>query len=102
MPVNVYLFNYLTELHVVLSRQVAPPLLICRVLFLQCLSIYSFSYLTKKRRASDHFAFGSSAMDKCISAGPLDGRPYDGTAALLFTKSILLTSSVLLVQNVLQ
>jgi hypothetical protein len=36
--------------------------------------------------SNDYFAFGSSAMDKCISAGPLYGRPYGGTAVLIHKK----------------
>jgi len=40
--------------------------------------------LSKLNEISDlYFVFGSSAMDMCISTGPLRGRPFGGTAILI-------------------
>lgn len=45
--------------------------------------------------SSDYFVYGSSAMDARLTAGPLYGRPFGGTAMLIKTNLIDVTVNVL-------
>jgi hypothetical protein len=42
--------------------------------------------------SDDYFVFGSSAMNACISSGPLIGRPFGGTAIIIINKKYVSTT----------
>ena len=51
--------------------------------------------LSKLNSLSDnYFVFGSSAMDSCVSSGPLVGRPFGGTAMLVNKKHVSYTTYI--------
>jgi hypothetical protein len=44
--------------------------------------------------SDDYFVFGSSAMNDCISAGPLIGRPFGGTTMIISKKYVSITHCI--------
>ena len=44
--------------------------------------------------SSNYFVFGSSAMTSCVSAGPLRGRPFGGTAIMVNKKLASATTNI--------
>jgi exonuclease III len=49
--------------------------------------------------SNDYFVFGSSAMSACVSAGPLRGRPFGGTALLIKKKHASATLNIVSVDR---
>ena len=45
--------------------------------------------------SDDYIVFGSSAMNACVSTGPLIGRPLGGTAIIINKKHIAVTAKLL-------
>ena len=44
--------------------------------------------------SNNYFVFGSSAMASCVSAGPLRGRPFGGTAIMVNKKLASVTTNL--------